>query len=137
MGKNEGFSVEITSDFDGFWCYNVMVTCGCFDENDERTGFVSAEDIVAPVGANLEKMPSGYPLKRKVAFETEACDHLLMYVYVIPHTIPLGRAVDEHKPFELTLRASRGGRVVVNSRLPVNRWSGASLEVRVGGDAQK
>lgn len=131
MGKNEGFSVEISSDFEQFWCYNVAVTCGCFDEFDERVGFASADDSVAPVGSNLDRCPAGYPSKRVVRFDTVACDHLLMYLYVIPHTIPLGRAIDEYKPFSLKVRISRGGRVVATHNFAVNRWSGASIELRV------
>ncbi|MBQ2703450.1 MAG: hypothetical protein IJF63_06300 [Alistipes sp.] len=130
MGKKEGFEVEIWSDFEEFWCYNIMVTCGCFDENGGRVGFASADDSVAPVGANLAKRPSDYPSKRMVKFDTEECDHLLMYIYVIPHTIPIDRAIDEHKPFMLNVRITRGGRLVVSRNLQVNRWSGASLEVR-------
>ena len=130
MSKIEGFKVEISSEFADFWCYNVAVTCGCFDQQGERVGFASADDAVAPVGANLDCKPKNYPSKRVVAFETIACDNLLMYVYIIPHTIPLGRVVDEHKPFMLKVRITRGGKVVLSRELPVNRWSGASLEVR-------
>ncbi len=132
MGKNEGFKVEISSGYDGFWRYNIMVTCGCFDENDNRVGFASAEDIVAPIGANLESAPKEYPSKRVVQFDTVPCDHLLLYMYVIPHTIPLGRDVDEHKPYLLNVRITKGGRLVSNREFPVNVWSGASLEIRAG-----
>ena len=132
MSKNEGFKVEISSDFEEFWCYNVAVTCGCFDEEERRVGFASADDAIAPVGSNLKKAPSDYPAKRLDRFETEECHHLLMYIYIIPHTIPIDRVIDEHKPFPLKVRVSRGGKVVTTQTLPVNRWSGASLELRVG-----
>lgn len=130
MGKNEGFKVEITSDFEWFWCYNILVTCGCFDADDNQIGFASADDSLAPVGANLECKPSDYPSKRIVCFETRECDHLLIYIYVMPHTLPHDEAVDDNNSYMLNVKITRAGEVVHRLELPVNRWSGGSFEVR-------
>ncbi len=130
MGKNEGFKVEISSDFERFWCYNILVTCGCFDAEGQQIGFASADDTVAPIGSNLEQVPSGYPVRRVVRFDAPECDHLQMYVYVIPHTVPLGRDVDEENFYALDVKISRAGEVVQKCRLSVNRWAGGSFEVR-------
>ena len=132
MSKFEGFKVEISSDFDEFWCYNILVTCGCFDVEGRQVGFASADDTIAPVGSNLDRKPSDYPSKRVVKFETSECDHLHMYIYVIPHTIPLNRDVDESTPYMLNVKISRAGEVVLKRKFSVNRWSGASLEVNTG-----
>lgn len=130
MGKNGDFTVEITSDFERFWCYNILVTCGCFDADDHQVGFASADDTVCPIGSNLERQPEGYPSRRVVRLDAQDCDHLLMYVYVIPHTVPLGRDVDDQNFFTLDVKISRAGQVVQRMRLSVNRWAGGSFEVR-------
>lgn len=132
MGKNEGFKVEITSDFADFSRYNVAVTCGCFDEKGERIAFVSAEDTIAPVGSERVAAPKGRSSKRLISFETDECHHLQMYIYLIPYTTPSGRDVGDYKPFSLDVRVARGGRVVLKQQYSVNQWSGASIELKVG-----
>ena len=132
MGKNEGFKVEITSDFADFLRYNVAVTCGCFAENDERIAFVSAEDTIAPVGSALVAAPKGRDAKRVISFETDECHHLQMYIYLIPYTTPTGRDIGDYKPFALDVRVMRGRRVVLKEQYSVNQWSGASIELKIG-----
>ena len=43
MKKDEGFSVEVESCYEGWWRYNVTILCGCFDADGDRIGFASAE----------------------------------------------------------------------------------------------
>lgn len=130
MGKKEGFRVEMSSKFEEFWRYNLLVTCGCFDENDNRVGFASADDEVAPVGSNLEQCPEGYPAGRVVGFDADACHHLVMFIYVIPNSIRLG-AIGDEQAFNLDLRVLCGEQVVAYRKLEVNRWAGATFELRI------
>lgn len=132
MGENGGFKVEITSDFENFWRYNVAVTCGCFDAEGERVGFASVDDSIAPVGSSLTKRPADYPTKRVVSFDTVECHHLLAYLYVIPHTMPAGREVADEQPFSLDVCVTRRGVQVFKQRFSVNSWSGTSLELKIG-----
>lgn len=123
----------MTSKFGEFWRYNLLVTCGCIDENGNQVGFASVDDEVAPVGSNLEHSPEGYPAKRVVGFETAACHHLLMFIYVIPNSIRLG-CIDDEMTFDLDLRVAREGKVVAHRTLEVNRWAGATFELRIDGE---
>ena len=66
MAATEGFSIEISSRYDGWWRYNAALMCGCFDAGDERIGFASAESHVADVGANLTAKPADMAGDRKV-----------------------------------------------------------------------
>ena len=43
MATKEGFTIEISSRYEGWWRYNVALMCGCFDTAGNRTGFASAE----------------------------------------------------------------------------------------------
>lgn len=131
MTANQGFSIEIASRFDGWWRYNAVLMCGCFDAADTRTDFASAESHVADVGANLAKCPAGVAPDRSLTLETSPCDHLLLYVYVIPHTLPQSNDIESTKPFELDLKIAYAGNTFRNERLPINQWSGISLELRV------
>lgn len=136
MTDNKGFSIEISSPFEGFWRYNAALMCGCFDAADNRTGFASAEDTVAEVGANLPRKPAGYPTDRKVRLTTDPCDHLQLYLYLIPHTLPADNAIVESKPFRLDIQIAYGGRKLRTEHFEINQWSGASLEMRIDAPAK-
>ena len=88
MKKDEGFSVEVESRYEGWWRYNVTILCGCFDADGNRIGFASAESVVAPVGSDLSAPPEGAAAERRIGIRSIACDHIVMYVYIVPHTLP-------------------------------------------------
>lgn len=90
MATKEGFTIEISSRYEGWWRYNVALMCGCFDTAGNRTGFASTEAHVADVGSNLREKPAGNPGGGRASLETGPCDHLLLYIYIVPHT-PAGR----------------------------------------------
>lgn len=154
MNINEGFSVEISCGYEQFWRYNLAVTCGCFDRNRgdandnseiEGTGengaistggdrftrkdFISAEDFIAPAGTNMESRPDNCPKERGIRFSTIGCDCLKMYVYVIPHSLPVDRHIADYPSFDLRIRVTRGKETVCDDLHTVNAWSGASIEL--------
>ena len=63
--------------------------------------------------------------------ETAACDHLLLYIYIVPHTLPAGNDIADTQLFEITLRIAYGGKVLRSEKRLINQWSGASVEMRV------
>lgn len=127
----KGFSIEIASRFDDWWRYNAVLMCGCFDDAGERIGFASAESHVADVGAGPAERPADVAPDRRLTLETEPCDHLVLYVYVIPHTLPQDNDIEATKPFPLDLKIAYDGRRFRSERLQINRWSGISLELRI------
>lgn len=136
MADSKGFTIEISSPFEGFWRYNVALMCGLFDAADNRTGFASAEDTVAEAGANLKEKPADYPDIRIVRMTTEPCDHLQLYLYLIPHTLPADNAVGQSKPFPLQMRIAYAGKHLRTERYDINQWSGTSLEIRIDSPAK-
>ncbi|MCH5330642.1 MAG: hypothetical protein J1E04_06700 [Alistipes sp.] len=136
MNDKQPFSVEISSGYNRLWRYNMAVTCGCFDdlgrgEDNPRTDFIAAEDTVAPVGANMNRCPDDYDSRRGISFVTSPCDYLLMYVYVVPHSLPSDTGMDRCKPFPLRIRVTQGDQVIHDEEHSVNGWSGASIELRL------
>lgn len=131
MADEKGFTIEVSSRYEGWWRYNVALMCGCFDTAGERTGFVSAASEVAPVGSNLPEKPAGTPDDRRVELSTPPCDHLMLYVYIIPHTLPAGSEIDAARPFETELKISYAGKRLHTEKRAINQWSGASLELRI------
>ena len=49
----KGFTIEVTSRYEGWWRYNAALMCGCFDAAGRRIGFASSASTVADVGSNL------------------------------------------------------------------------------------
>lgn len=136
MTKN-GFSIELSSRYEEWWRYNAVLMCGCFDSADERIGFVSAESTVAEVGAGLEKCPADLDPARSLTLDTPPCDHLLLYVYIIPHRLPQDSDIRAGKPFEAQLTISRDGRRIGRERFEVNQWGGCSLEMRIPEEPER
>ena len=108
MKKDEGFSVEVESRYEGWWRYNVTILCGCFDADGNRIGFASAESVVAPVGSDLSAPPEGAAAERRIGIRSIACDHIVMYVYIVPHTLPETREIGDVAPFDVRLRIGTG-----------------------------
>lgn len=131
MDTEKGYHIEISSPYGEFWRYNVALMCGCFDARGERCGFASAESCVAEVGAALDAPPADYPARRRVRLDAPACDHLICYLYLIPHTLPAGRDTDAAPPFPIRLRIRRPDGEERQQTLHINQWSGASIELRL------
>ena len=125
------FSIAISSRFEGWWRYNAALMCGCFDAADQRIGFVSAESHVADVGSGLTARPSEIAPDRRLVLETPPCDHAILYIDVVPHALPESNDIDATKPFALDLQIACDGEPLRNEQLPINQWSGISLELRL------
>jgi len=54
----KGFTIEVTSRYEGWWRYNAALMCGCFDAAGRRIGFASSASTVADVGSNLAERPA-------------------------------------------------------------------------------
>lgn len=134
MAEEKGFRIEVASRYEEWWRYNVALMCGCFDPSDERIGFVSSSSHVADVGANLAARPEGIPAHRRAELETPPCDHLILYVYIIPNTLPAGSGIDASRPFDIELTFFRDGKKLRSETRAINQWSGASIELRIDSD---
>lgn len=127
----KGFTIEISSRYEGWWRYNVALMCGCFDAGDNRIGFATAQSHLSDVGSDLPPEPAAMKADRSIRLATEPCDHLLLYVYIIPHTLPSANDIGGTEPFEIELRITCDGKLLRKEKRPINQWSGASIEMRV------
>lgn len=127
----KGFRIEVKCHYDAWWRYNVAMMCGCFDTDDRRTDFVSTASDVADVGANLTVRPDGIPDRSRITLETPPCDHALLYVYIIPHTLPTDNDIDNTRPFDIEIRIFSEGHLLHSEKRKINQWSGASIELKI------
>ena len=108
MGKDRKFTVEIRSRSDQWWRYNAAMMCGAFDQSGNRVGFSSVESRVADMGEELKMPPAGVDMQRKLSLETVPCDRIVLYIYVIPHTLPRDNEIGGHPPFPLQVKVAYG-----------------------------
>ena len=72
----------------------------------------------------------------RASLEPGPCDHLLLYIYIVPHTLPAGNDIGDTTPFEVEIRIAYGGRRLRAEKRLINQWSGASIEMRVDSEAR-
>ena len=125
------FIIQIKSSYDELWRYNLSAMCGAFDSVGVRVDFVKAESFIAEVGANLKSAPDDYTAKREMKLQTEPCDSMVAYIYVVPHTLPRDRDVADCKPFDLSIKVQMGSETIYNVKHKINQWSGASIELKL------
>ena len=86
---------------------------------------------IAPVGAELREIPRGYSSDRRVELRTQPADALTLYIYVMPHTLPMTTDVADAAPFEMLVEVLHGAEQSLRKRVEVNQWSGENLEITV------
>jgi hypothetical protein len=125
------FTVSLQSRYVELWRYNIVLTCGCFDEVGERTDFLSKESFVAAVGSNLDCAPASLESHSAMTLTTTPCASIVAYIYLIPHTLPSTRAIEEYAPFDLKIRITADKDEIYTKIHKINQWSGASIELKL------
>ncbi len=123
------YSVEIESQYEEFWRYNMMVMCVGTNELGEQIFVESGSDCVAQIGDELRSKPNNYPEHRVLCVQTPPSSRLQLLAYVIPHTLPVSGDVELAAPFELSIKVIVKGNIVYSSTESVDQWSGASINI--------
>ena len=124
----QSFTVILDSDFSELWRYNIVVMCSVL-RNGEEVEFLKHSSEIAPVGAELREIPRGYNVNRRVELRTQEATALTLYIYVMPHTLPMTTDVAEAKPFEMVVGVLHGTEQAYRKRVEVNQWSGENIEL--------
>lgn len=125
------FTISLQSRYAELWRYNIVVMCGCFDKAGERADFLSKENFVAAVGSNLTAAPNGIESHNRLTLTTSPCDSIVAYIYLIPHSLPPTREVEEYAPFDLRVKVSADDSVIYDTDHKINQWSGCSIELKL------
>ncbi len=106
------FKIELACDERQWERHSVTMLCEARDEADERIGFSSVEGV-----HGLETVP---------------CDRILLYIYLVPRTLPTEDAIGGYPPFPLEVKVWHGTNLIRTETYPVNQWGGASIEITAG-----
>ena len=122
------YTIKLDSDFSELWRYNIVVMCSVLRDGVE-VEFLKHTSEVAPVGAELREIPRGYSNNRCVELKSVEANGLTLYIYVMPHTLPMTTAVAGAQPFEIVVEVLHGDEQAYRKRVEVNQWSGENLEI--------
>lgn len=122
------YTIILDSDFSELWRYNIVVMCSVL-RNGQEVEFLKHSSEIAPVGAELKEIPRGYNANRRVELRTKEATALTLYIYVMPHTLPMTADVAEAKPFEMIIEVLHGTEQAYRKRVEVNQWSGENIEL--------
>ncbi len=122
------YTIIVNSEFSELWRYNIVVMCSVLRDDDE-VEFLKHSSEIAPVGAELREVPRGYNPNRRIELVTKEANALTLYIYVIPHTLPMTTDVSEAAPFEMSIDVLHGADNVCHKRVEVNQWSGENIEL--------
>ena len=122
------FTIKLESDFSELWRYNIVVLCSVLRDGVE-VEFLKHSSEVAPVGAELREVPRCYCHDRSVVLRSVEANGLTLYIYVMPHTLPMTADVADAKPFEIVVEVLHGEEQAYRKRVEVNQWSGENLEI--------
>jgi hypothetical protein len=73
---------------------------------------------------------SGWMERHKLSLKTPACESIECLVYLIPHTLPAVREIEDASPFQIKIVVKRGTKTLHEELHQVNQWSGASIELK-------
>ena len=129
MAKPEFVKIDIRSDYEQWWRYNVYVSAASFRDG-ERIAYRSVIDIVYPLESDNEVRlrPTDYDPARPIHLEVEAGDSIELFIYVIPNTMPVDDEIRNSPPFKMTLKA-KGAYVSHSEEFSVNQWGGVSAHL--------
>lgn len=120
MDKRKGFTINVSTKFEGRDRYGVDMMCGCFDSEGIRTGFASSTDN-ADAGCK-----QGYTM------ETPECDRIELHIYVVPRILPEAALTRLTPPFTVEVTICDADGEVLRREFDADQWSGASIDLQVG-----
>ena len=130
------FTISIESNFRDLWRYNTIVMANVMRDS-EQVEILKHLREVAPIGAELSAPPEDYDDNRKIKLQSVDADALTLYIYIIPHTLPVEQEVSAAKPFELDVKVKHGGRIIYTHRYMINQWSGENISIAVSAPQEQ
>ncbi|MFI3319973.1 MAG: hypothetical protein SNH01_04195 [Rikenellaceae bacterium] len=125
------YKIEVETQFEESWRYNLVVMCGGYTASAKQLYVVSTEDTIAEIEDFQTTKPDGYTLPRQLSLKAKRADNIRALVYVIPHTPPANRDIEEFAPFEMSIKIARDGKEIYSQIHDINQWSGSSIEIKL------
>lgn len=126
----EVYTIAVSSNYSELWRYNIAIVTACLDENRNQIEVVAERSHLADVGSNLSAAEGEWMARNKISLMTPTCDAVEILVYLIPHSLPKEREIEDVPPFEIKISVNRGNKTLHDELHQVNQWSGVSVELK-------
>ena len=130
MGKKRKYEVSIRTTYNQAWRYNIYMLCGESDADGKSLHVVPVQSKVASVGDNLRVAPAGFEGARELNATLDAEQHVEVYVYVVPHTLPSDTDPRQTTPFKMRIKITADGEEIYNTIHHINQWAGDSIALK-------
>lgn len=114
------FSIDINSVFRELNKCRVTLECEGLDDDGRRCFFLGRE-----------WSPEGEAVSLPIAFQTEECRSLRLFLFAVPVSLPGSRSVKGKMTFPLSVTVSDGKTEVFKREIEINRWSGTNLAIEI------
>lgn len=123
--NREIFDIQISSADNLWWHFNLFASLVCYDKAGEVLSFVNAIDNDSRQSERKARPPMN--------FSSNPCDHIELYFYAVPASLPSSRVVRDTTPFGAQIVISASGKVIKTIPCEVNQYGGVTIVAeRVG-----
>lgn len=127
------YRIELKCNFEELWRYNSVITCGGYDATREQLYVSSVERMTSSEfhsGATVSlNPPMDQSYREPLLLECDDAESIEIHIYIVPHTLPLDRIIDNSPPFIATVTVVRGDEHIYSEDIEVNQWGGVSLKL--------
>ncbi len=130
------YKIEVTCHYEELWRYNMVVTCGGYDTSAEQLYVVGCERItneefLFDPKAKEPTPPPNYNPSEPLILECNEADSIHAIIYVIAHTLPHDRYVENSPPFAIEVKIYRNDERIYIEQHLVNQWGGATVNINI------
>ncbi len=129
------YRIEFTCHYEQLWRYNMVITCGGYNALGEQLYVVGCERVTSEEfqsGATTELTPpANFDPAEPLILECNKADNIHAIIYVIAHTLPLEREIEETPPFPFQVEIFRNNERIYSEEHFANGWGGATINIKI------
>ncbi|MFI3248550.1 MAG: hypothetical protein R3Y39_05410 [Rikenellaceae bacterium] len=129
------YRIQVTTHYEQIWRYNTVISCGGYNTLQEPLYVAGCERITSEElqsGPTYELTPPpNFDPSLPLILECDSADNIHAIIYVIAHTLPLDRSIEESPPFPIMIQIFRDDKEVYAQQHEVNQWGGATVNIKI------
>ncbi len=129
------YTIDVWSDFEELFRYNILLTCAGFDAADEQLYVVGCERVynetITTKIVPTPPPPEGFETGEVLSLEAGEAERIHIILYVITNTLPARRQISDFPPFDIQVRVTKEGGVIYDTTHKVNQWGGESINIKL------
>lgn len=126
------YRVELWSDFEELYRYNLFISCAGYDSEGEQIYVEGCEKIFKEEIVLSDEpfdVPDDFVVGERLFLESPSrgVDRLTVIVDVVANTLPEDRCIANSPPFALSVRVCCDDQQIATTSHQINQWGGANV----------